>query len=271
MIGVHGSDYFVDCVKANLEKYNLDVPFFIAGGCLLSTVKANSFYDIDVFFYNADDFNKVSNAISIYESIRTKYTITTSENSFAIQYINLHYGEIHEVLDTFDLTCCKIAIDSEKREYRSPDFDPINIVCDLSNFTAFTPERYYKYVKNKEMLDNNYTTLLSIIDHICKNFDEQPKHSYTSNGDMNTPNLQYIITSFGNKIVSQHVHDCVMKYFEPSAAIELFSEISEGMIHVENHSDEFIAGTILCFNNDMFGFGQQKVNEVKMKFAEYFI
>lgn len=134
----------------------------IAGGYVIDLLYGTNYCnDIDLFIYNTDTDNikKIAETIinllnkpqTTYES---KAVRTVHSNGRTIQIINGNsYSDLNEVLESFDLNCCKVAFDGYNlvihplalTELKSRTIHYDNI----TNYYVGTDQRLYKYITKK--------------------------------------------------------------------------------------------------------------------------
>lgn len=128
----------------------LKVPFFIAGGSLVKFTRDS---DVDVFFYNEEDYyTAVSNIPEKYRVVKAGdsdllSSLAVSNNM--VQLIGFNVGTMQEVIDTFDLNKSKVAYDPYTKEFLvDPSVKlPLHIV--EGNIRKSTPSRFIKYYDSK--------------------------------------------------------------------------------------------------------------------------
>jgi hypothetical protein len=290
----------VDHVHGAFKLLNVQqVPFFIAGGSIFSTLNNTSYNDIDVFFYNKDDAEKISNNVNrVPRAFKTKNAITVNNlalgelstskdvnHSINTQFITLKFGSIENVFNTFDINCSKCAIDSNYVFHKSHDCSSI-ISVDLSQATGSTFSRYIKYTGTKNAKDFNKTTLRELIHFFIKNIDKTFSFGYAVD-DISAYALINTALSefFPDYSFHQLVHDTIIS-IHGNDSIDIFYKIFP--LDPANYSDELICAklyrkqtraytcTLLNKDTQLFDKISDKISKetminVKKKYAEYFI
>lgn len=260
-------------VKKYLDEIKVNVPFFIAGGSVFSiTAKESMYNDIDVYFYNIHDFNKVQSKVK-YISYTTENAITVTPskyNSEKIQFIRLVTGTPQEVFDTFDLNCSKCAIDSDYNEHYDKTFSA-NIAIDFKNFKSTTPNRYKKYIEYKNAKDRNNVTLAQMFDYLIENRNVVLPVSYEGTERKAIRILKSFLYNDDSEVHQQYVHDKILK-LPHQECLDVF-EYLQSLRYVQNQSDEYKLFKLI--EKIDFDFGVPKLDDedkrIKEKYAEYFI
>lgn len=123
----------VDRCLINFINPNLENGPWIAGGAVWRWYidqSLNGYTDVDVFFRNKEQFEALSDKLSIASDTRDRMPLFfTSKNAktygwkgYRIQLIcRSYYDNVKELLDHFDIIACKIATDGERYFASSPD------------------------------------------------------------------------------------------------------------------------------------------------------
>ncbi len=284
-------------VEEFLESIDSRVPFFVAGGSVYSTINGSTHYDdIDVFFYNREDCDKVISKLDTSEHqiqivsddapvISTKPSAYITSNAVTvsslpksnlqrqIQFVRLYVGSVNEVLSTFDLNCSKLAFTSDRQFVQSDDYTQ-HITVDEKNINGAILNRYYKYKSKKGCDDVDAVALKQIVRFLVDNYKREFDTGYK--GDPNIAGYTLLDNAISNVTtysmpVAQYAHDYVMTK-DVKTRLAIFSKSSPFMnAKIENIGDELYLFLMLR------AFAHPKVyscvmrDDIKMKYAEYFI
>lgn len=144
-----------------------DMKFFIAGGSVFSILNNNTYYnDIDVYLYNEEDINKIKYGVKNVSYIhQTKNALTFDlyisydnlskcvEFGTKIQFIIKSYGEINNVLNTFDFNSSKCAFTSDNNLVLHDNFTNV-LNFNPKRFSAASYARLKKYKKRGQSIIN---------------------------------------------------------------------------------------------------------------------
>lgn len=271
----------VDAVQTFFKNNNADVPFYIAGGSVYSTLHGNSHYnDIDVFFYSLHDFNIAANSVKSYSVFDTNNALSLSVPNVptgSLQLIKLHTGPVEEVFKTFDFNCSRCAITSDK-EIIVADVNNVNIKIDTNNINGMVISRYSKYTKDKHAIDENHETLKSIIKYLSKNHTKIFNTNYYKLPDVSgTELLSQAISECRNHGLMQFMHDTIADNDEQTR-IDIFKYLTSLITyHMPERCDEYILCEIMYQRKQdrLLNFKGRKYDDeekrVMLKYAEYFI
>lgn len=266
-------------VNQYLNSKNVNVPFYIAGGSIFSTLNGNKHYnDIDVFFYNEIDYQI---AVSCVDEIRHETINAVSFNPKAFphlkfQFIKLHIGHPLEVFKTFDLNCAKCAYTHDGKLIKAEDYNVV-IDANVESMNGLTLGRYFKYVNDKKALDPDNKTLYKILRHLIDNFKVKFGMSYEGVApEYGFKVIEMYLGSFKSFKPIQYIHDYVaskdlkfrMNFFGNADALYNY--------RVENMCDEYRLFEIIkqMKSDSIFGHHREYDEEdkrVKLKYAEFFI
>lgn len=275
--------------KKYFEQYRINVPFFVAGGSIFSTLNGcDSYDDIDVYFYNEKDwketFIKLPKEHQRYSSDNA-VTFYTDNTSIKIQLIKMHFGTPQEIFDGFDLNCSKCAVTSDHEIIKDKTCSKY-LSVDFNNFKANTLRRVQKYIDYKGAHEED--SLQSVLAYLIKNYDKKFDRYYAGNNesfgslDILNPALYKMQH---DKELLQKVHDVVVKLYDSETRMDIFKKLYS-LQNIGNRSDELIANEIMHYEimhyeNDCFSFDnkpvkytkipESEIQRIKIKFAEYFI
>lgn len=268
-------------IKNVLESSNVQVPFFIAGGSVYSIISCNDQYeDIDVFFYNREDCEKVTSNPdwTSKAAANTDNALTMVFHNVAqkIQFVKLHVGEINDVFKTFDFNCSKCAITSDMVIHNDMDSsDPIDVNLNMIN--GMVVDRYFKYTRKKKAQDPDDYTLKKIISYLVDTPDKKYKPSYLGEKERDSISILDSIINYDTRLTTiQFIHDCVANQ-QPQQRLRIFENLPNLIIHkVIEKCDEYLVHEILTeikndtvFNKTRYYDDNDK--RVMEKYAEYFI
>ena len=151
-----------------LDGLNRDFKFYILGGSQLGLLKnesINNSVDIDLFFPNKKEYQKLKGALinrgfNILKN--TDFATTFFINEFAVQLIKFNFGTPDEVCEKFDLNKSRIGIIVDGNSiinYAHRTFKD-ELYIDYDNFKNDTPQRFIKYIT--KCYNNNLTTINNI-------------------------------------------------------------------------------------------------------------
>lgn len=271
-------NYLVDTVNKYLSKNNVDkVKFFIAGGSVFSSINNTRFNDIDVYFYNEQDFLFVVENIDQNDVVyHTPNAITARNNDRTtraygkeIQFIRVAFGQPEELFKLFDINSCMCCIDSDYVIHKAPEFSN-DIEINFENFKINTLQRYIKYVEQKNAKDNS-NQLRKIIDYLVDHYEDDIAPGYA--GDETTKGfniLKHYLEDYIDSDALQYVHDSIINKFK-SSSVAVFSFLNMFQ-QPRNVSDEYKAYTLLKRLGvyQYLSFSPEE-KRIRLKFAEYFI
>jgi hypothetical protein len=98
---------------------------WIAGGCGRQVVVNDKmFNDIDVWFQSVFQLEQCRNRLNdafgyeMYETYNSENATTYQVGDYKVQLIRrAYYPTVNDVFDSFDFTCCQVALDSELQPY----------------------------------------------------------------------------------------------------------------------------------------------------------
>lgn len=135
---------------------------WIAGGCGRQVaIGENNFNDIDVWFKNLQQFDDVRLRLEeqfgyeMYETYNSPNAVTYSVGRLKVQLIRrAYYPSLDAVFNSFDFTCCQVALDDNLTAYGPGLDDAKNMQLVLNHFDskAFLA-RYAKYVGYGYVMD----------------------------------------------------------------------------------------------------------------------
>lgn len=216
-----------------LEYLNNDIckgiPFYISGGYALSHARnRNDYNDIDVFFYNEDDFNVVKNSVSYIQIEKHDIVLEETSNAITIaarlddgsifENIQLckYFGDAHDAHRKMDFKQCGICI-TNTGEVITNGIDKNIITSNPNAFKFSVMPRYLKYRVFKELRDDNFVALHTIIDFIVENFYKEYDMFYVNKKQMLGNSLNCILRKIneGNKQlvleIIQEIHDYILE------------------------------------------------------------
>jgi hypothetical protein len=274
-------EYTIHQVKMALSWVGIDAPFFIAGGAVYSMLVGNTQYDdIDVFFYNREDCERVTKN----HEWQSKAAMDT-ENALTmvfqgmqkkVQFIKLHVGSIPEVFKSFDINCSKCAFTSNLQLHYDLDLaDPIDV--NLMSINGLVVDRYYKYTVRKKALDPKLSTLKKLIRHFAGNHAKNFGESYHSkDGTTGIGLLESVLGYAQPGEITQFIHDSIAE--QPvNTRIEIFNSLNQLCnYNIPNVCDEYRLASLLARSNDIVPASYAKDlddddKRVMEKYAEYFI
>lgn len=278
----------VDVVKKYLNEHNLDVPFFIAGGSVFSTLNDNTAYnDIDVFLYNREDIDLIccnikkstvdeTGYLKVNTYHETDNAITISHTtSIVIQFIKLNVGTPQEIFDTFDINLSKCAITSDYEIVLGNDKKELSI--DTRNVNGCIITRYNKYTGAKKVQDHNYTAFAEIIKFLSSNYTNTYSAGYTDLPDISGVELiqQAANDVPANQEKMQVIHDAITEQ-QTNVRLKLFSNLPRllSLAYIQNACDEYKLCELLYrikYNTQLKIEMSDDDKRVKLKYAEYFI
>ena len=271
-------------VKTFLSRFDIHVPFYIAGGCVFSILNKTNYPDIDVFFYNEQDVKKLDilntkdfyitdNAITYPVIIYSEVDIYPEVELDKFQFIKIRYGEPLINYDTFDLNCCMCGITSDNEIILSDDFSN-NIEINWKCFNKDTLNRYLKYVEYKGAIDNDKKQLELIFDYIINNFDSVYKAYYGEDFEIT---LHHILQRYCNYANNENkiLLFKVIESKSPEQRLEIYEKLNFFFKYeeVKNPSNEYYLFAIL--NNYKYFKSMNEKKEIKNKvqeqYPEYFL
>lgn len=269
----------VKIVSGYLQSKNINVPFFIAGGSVFSAFTDTDYDDIDVYFYNPEDLNRVVSMIDFEESKSSYSTVTkiTSPKSLIdlvvnmdaetetsnhitanaitvsytsqyminnkivhkIQFIKKSSGTIEETFNRFDINCSRVSIDSFNYMHYDESWGK-NIHINHHYCAWDTFSRYTKYVTKKGAIDLDQKELKRLIDFFVENHDKDFICYYDNNVSTGMLLLIKEIEHYQRNLF-QYTHDSVVKYHDEDTQLFLFGLFEgDGVVELDNISDTFV-------------------------------
>ena len=171
----------VEKINEVLKKYKFELPksSFIAGGFVRDILVGDKFNDIDVWFTDKDSLTK-----AIKEEEWNNVNVVNTTNSYIfnlffarnLSYIEVQYikktGSIEEILEGFDLTCCKVAYDPTEKKIvkRCDETDLKNKILKINNITtpASTIFRIFKFLEKGYSIENSeFEKVLKVYRNSC--------------------------------------------------------------------------------------------------------
>ena len=201
------------------------IPFFIAGGSVFSILNNRPYNDIDVYFYNEDDYRKIENDFRNLDKIAYK-----TKNCFSpihkerIEFISKNFGTPQEIFKTFDFNCSCVAIDSNYKQHRGDNLSNV-IEFNQNNIRATVFSRYIKYIEDKSAIDKDYKCIKNIIDYIIRNYNEDCDDYYS---DKNNTKYFDILNSCSWVVNNNlyHIDKTINKYIQDDhEKINLFKSL----------------------------------------------
>jgi len=243
---------FVNNVKEFMQKKDINVPFFIAGGCVFSTITStNTYDDIDVWFYTNEDlekFRKEFDASSVHTSQNSlnfiKQSVDTDlfdassvaldplwNHETKLQCIIRNTGTPNDIMNEFDLNCSRCCITSDYEFITGTDFDVL-IKINVESITLDTIRRYDKYTTSKGAR-SNLPELYKIIDKLLSDvFKEYPAYyseqSLIGIDILNTAGNKYVTSDIILKRIQyiQYIHEGIINKYTMPEQIEIFKELT---------------------------------------------
>jgi len=279
----------VEDVKQLLETISAEVPFFIAGGSVFGIVNGtNSYSDIDVYFYNEDDMNKVKNTIiggnteqdPMFEPIHREVHIvngvefTTNSNTATqyrakpIQFVFCVFGEPEKVLDTFDLNVSRISYSCKHNFAFGTNFG-LAFTQDV-NVTHKTLLRFFKYTTFKQV-EFCQKTHDSIIETVCKKPRALVKSAYADEKIQAFNCLNSVAWSTLPTKTTTNTTDTivkmVLKYHKNYEAVDLLKELNFIRYTSDLNSPELTLAKI----NSAVHCSTQEIEKCKLVYPEFFV
>ena len=281
----------VSNIKETFQSVGLNIPFYIAGGWVFSTVTEPLLYkDIQVFLYNKEDlllllkvyfgtddidhivntyyFSWDSDIIMITESL----LVIQSNNFDAIQISLIDIGQPEDIFKTFDLNIFKIAVDSNFNLIKDKSFSK-DIICDFHNFNSDTVFNYGKFISLNGVTDYFNETYFLITLHLIKNFEKQTSSLYNCYAPTNKLLLKDMIRNVPKRIQNV-VHDQICYNVQKDKVIDLFLYLGSCFYCLDWPSDEFIASTLISKSERNYldiSKCTKREKSIMMKYSEYFI
>lgn len=151
---------------------------WIVGGCARQVLLGeDNFNDIDVWFKDIYQFEQLKQRLSdefgyeMYEHYVSDNAITYHVGDFKVQLIRrAWYPSLQAVFDSFDFTCCQLALDDNLTAYGPGEDDARNLRLRVNHLdkNAFL-SRYAKYVGYGYSMDPS--EFLKIIDNMDLNYE----------------------------------------------------------------------------------------------------
>lgn len=292
-------DKLISVVSNHLASINATVPFFIAGGSVFSILQAakdSPFdthqshvltlkVDFDVFFYNEHDFNTVESAIINSQYItKNAISILYKHNNLthSIQYIQVNFGTMSEVLSQFDINCSKVAYSSEKIFYAADDFSTyIKLMPEKIHAQSYI--RYIKYTQMKGAIDYNKKELYLLIDFYIKNWNIELLNYYESEKDSGT----IVIPIKGSHVLAvifnyykisgattQYIHDEVVNNIKGVDRVDIFVSNFYNRV-IKSPCIEYLLSIILSQSvnatSNYINPTPDDIHRVKLKYPEYML
>ncbi len=232
-----------------IKQYKINVPFFIAGGSVFSTMNKTDYNDIDVYFYNQEDYETASKILlDIFKkrekedreheksSVFSQIDISSlskhqTKNSLSIngltkqplQLICKNFGEPDYILKGFDLYNSMCCITSEGDVWVHPECTKeLKVNFDIINFQ--TLQRSFKYIENKKCIDST-EQIKKLITFIVENAFETMLDGYSEQ------KFQAIVSicrqQFKGKFEKffYQVHDNIRNIYNDEDKLKLFSRL----------------------------------------------
>lgn len=284
-------------VEEFLESIDSKVPFFIAGGSVYSIINGSNHYDdIDVFFYNRNDCENVTNKLNVQTSMSITFNdeepvISSGPSTYVtsnavtvsalvksslqrqIQFVKLNVGTVHEIFNKFDLNCCKVAFTSDRKFIKGVDYTK-HITIDERNINGMVLTRYYKYKSKKGCNDQNNISLKQIIRFLIDNHTLVFDNGYA--GEPNISAYELLNTALLHSPslemnIAQYAHDYISTK-NTQTRINIFSNAeSFRNVTIDNVCDELYLFLMLRAVELPGIYSCVERKDVKEKYAEYFI
>jgi hypothetical protein len=300
--------FLVQLVQDNLYLLGInDVQFIIAGGSVFSTLTETSFGDIDVFFHNQEDVDRVCEALlktiepdvtyvgempnhfGIYNtekavSFNDMIPFTPPKSIKQMQFIKCSVGSPDEIFNSFDLNCSKVGIDDLGRVHYSDDFSRY-IDVDLSVFRVSTISRYLKYTRYRKAEDNDNSTMLKMIDHLISNPDMIIETGYSDSVTLSAWSVLLMLTyeedTDKSNAVKKIVYDRICEILPLQERLYIFEKLQGDLMTLGFlDNDEYNLFHVLwVYTKPRFKELLEELEEldpnaldrIKDKYAEYFI
>jgi len=267
---MHG---YVDKIKAHMSQFGVNVPFFIAGGSIFSTITGTKFNDFDIYFYNENDLEtaiKSMQYLTVYTNAINMDFSNSELSEHPVQFITKNTGTIEDILSDFDLSCSKCAITSDKKFVVSKDFSDKLFVYNLHFSTL---ERYYKYLK-KGGIDKNCKTFKTIIKKLITLRDKNIQCFYFDAEKTGVSILNNYCAHCDTEAI-QIIHDIIIKTLAPYDAVNMFRKMRE-LLNVASapHMKRSVELSLCIMEldaNDNLIIGKKEQQIVKQTYPEYFI
>lgn len=132
----------------------------VAGGAIHDTIRDTKFKDLDLFILSDEKqfferYSSVCRILSNYSSMckqnlkYTEYRVDLETISIPVQIIKRVFVDISEILNSFDLTPCRVALDRVGQVWCTPDFKLYHttgeFVLNLDCATTSLPYRVSRY------------------------------------------------------------------------------------------------------------------------------
>lgn len=280
----------VDTIKDFFNKINVDVPFYILGGSVFSILNTEEavFDDIDVFFYNETDLNKVLDAISNTDSdeIPIYYTTHDTKNALSVsdvttksyfgsvndkfsslisklshnpeaagkkkQFIKLRHGPIKEVFQKIDFSCSRCCVTSDYELVKDKQFsNHIKILTD--NIVSTHLDRFQKYVNMKNAIDEDHKELKKLLSYFIHRYDETFPKDYGDDNPIDVYGKEIVIGFLKRYAVDlsveQHIHNTFYERVEDEyERVEIFKKF-EWSGRVSLSDEALVAGIVNKYEN----------------------
>jgi len=253
-------DNYISIVKERLLKYDIDVPFFIAGGAVYGELNDVDYNDVDVFFYNEESINLIKYELSNEATMVTDNALTFSDD---MQFIMCLNGTPEELFATFDISCCMIAYTSENTLIRGTNYSK---ELNLYNIQHKTALRVLKYLKRSNTKPQSI--IYEMTDFLIDNIHSTVK-SYYNNAPFSAVNILNIFLQNApiNIItLTEYVHNRLLNIYSGVECINLFKQIPI-MYSTKLESPEYYVACCLMYENCSI----DKRNIAISKYPEYFI
>ena len=241
----------VNKIKKLFNYYNIDVPFFIAGGSIFNIINHVNYSntDIDVFFYDESHFievqNKMSNDTDAFYKTKNAWSITSLPHDIfdsktptnelisdektsslrymmerPIQLIIKRFLPPEEMMQSFDLSCSKCCFTSDYKLIISKDYSN-NI--SFSKYDADTLRRFDKYIE-KGAIDND-DSRIKLYRHYIKNIFDEYSDEYNS-GKLNGIHIlrRYLFNMHDVKY-NNLIHDLICEHHDAETRLSIFEEL----------------------------------------------
>lgn len=249
----------------------VDAPFYIAGGYVFAKYKGNNvFHDIDIFFYNEKDFNKVYQMIEDCH-FETDFAKTFYKNSTLYQIIRAKFGKPKEVFEAFDINCSKIAFTSENDLIFGDDFSD-EIIVNYKNFKPKTAFRIFKYLQKGAKDTNN--ELYKAIEYLFENpdmyYEDFYNFKYNSIDALELCLKSFIQERNTNKYIKFILETLHAKY-SGHELIKLLDKLYSDYYNLLNYHESDELALVYYLRNKKIKLNQSTIERLIEKYPEYLI
>lgn len=193
-INIIDSNYLLRGIPNDMYDSLIKHDAFLAGGSLLSSAfDIGVIHDYDFYFKTEEDFNAVSETLKKSENYAliagTKNALTYSaylkdRTTIPIQLIQVVFGEPEEVLNTFDISVCKIGFN-------------------LKDKILFYDSRIPENIKEKTMKLDHFIRPAASVFRVCKYINKGLKPDYMDmlklSITLSATSVEDIEAEYGNK------------------------------------------------------------------------